>query len=244
MVEIRTLKPLVQIRMPQRPRLATRPQYKVVVRYNKDHPPPTPQPTPCRLWQGVEGTDGYGRRKIRDDDGTVRSSSMHRWVMEQVMERRLKPSEVVLHACDNRLCYRAEHLSIGTVADNNADMKAKGRNSPPPVNVFHGECHPMAKLAEWQVRRIRGHYQSGLSVKTIAGMFDVSPTTIRRIIRGVRWNYVGDSTQFVKPPPRDLIAEAQARIDAAAEPAASEHAPKQRIKPVKHLTIRERTPDE
>ena len=208
MPEIRTLKPLVKIRMPRRPqvRLKKKPQYKIVVRRNVDHPPPTPQPTPCRLWQGVEGTDGYGRRKVREPNGTVRSMSMHRWVMEQLLGRRLRPSEVIMHACDNRLCYRADHLSVGTVRENNADMKAKGRNTPPPVNVYHGECHPMAKLSAAQVRRIRGHYQSGLSAITIAEMFEVSPSTIRRIVNGVRWAHI---------PPRDLLAEAQARIDAA-----------------------------
>ena len=179
MVEIRTLKPLVKLRMPQRPtrRDPRRQQYKIVVRHNRDYPPPTPQPTPVRLWQGVEGTDGYGRRKVRDADGSIRSSSMHRWVMEQLLERRLKPSEVVLHACDNRLCYRADHLSVGTVQDNNADMRAKGRNTPPPVNVFHGECHPMAKLQ--RMRRYAasvGTTRAGCTAVTIAEMFDVSPT--------------------------------------------------------------------
>ena len=214
MVEIRTLKPTVKIRMPRRPqvRLKRPPQYKIVVRRNIDYPPPTPQPTPCRLWQGVEGTDGYGRRKVRELDGTVRSMSMHRWVMEQLLGRRLKPTEVIMHACDNRLCYRAEHLSVGTVQDNNADMKAKGRNTPPPVNVYHGECHPMAKLSAHQVRRIRGHYRSGLTPTTIAEMFEVSPSTIRRIVNGVRWRDSG----------RDLIAEAQARIDAASGSPAGE----------------------
>jgi len=232
MPEIRTLKPMVRIRMPASPRSRAggrAGQFKVVTRYNRDFPPPTPQPTPCRLWQGAEGTDGYGRRKVTREDGTRSSTSMHRWVIEQLLGRRLKSSEVILHACDNRLCYRADHLSIGTVQDNNADMKAKGRNTPPPVNVYHGECHPMAKLQAWQVRRIRGHYQSGLKATTIAEMFDVSPSTIRRIVTGVRWAQGAD---------RDLIAEA---AEALVEPASAESGrlPPKRINPVKHLTIRE-----
>ena len=33
----------------------------------------------------------------------------------------------VLHRCDNPPCVRGSHLFLGTIADNNADMKAKGR---------------------------------------------------------------------------------------------------------------------
>jgi hypothetical protein len=224
MVQIRTLKPTVRLRMPTDSQAKYRhTQTKVVRRTQENFPSPTPQPTPCRLWQGAAGSDGYGWRKTGEGPGR-KGVSMHRWVMSEFMGRKLRPTEVVLHACDNPFCYRLDHLSLGTIADNNADMKAKGRNSPPPVNVFHGECHPMAKLTEAQVRAIRGHRQSGLYVKTIAEMFEVAPSTIRRICQGVTWNYVGNAPppginvdRPVKPPTRDLMAEAKARIEAEAE---------------------------
>jgi len=246
MVEIRTLQPLVKLRMPTSHR-ARHSQTVVVRRTQATHPSPTPQATPCRLWQGAAGSDGYGWRKVGEGPGR-KGVSMHRWVMSEYLGRKLKPTEVVLHACDNPFCYRLDHLSLGTIADNNADMRAKGRDSKPPVNVFHGECHPMAKLTEAQVRAIRGHYQSGLFVKTIARMFDVSPSTIRRILRGVTWNTVGDSPLYVKPPTRDLKAEAIARIEeeersaraaaGGAEPSAAPRA--ERIRPVKHMTLTRR----
>jgi hypothetical protein len=234
MVEIRTLKPIVKLRIPTARTNIGRPSRVVVVRRTQQtHPSPTPQPTPCRLWQGASGSDGYGWRKV---DG--KPMSMHRWVMSQVLGRKLRPTEIVLHACDNPFCYREAHLSIGTVQSNNADMRAKGRDSKPPVNVFHGEAHPMAKLSAAQVRRIKGHLQSGLSAKTIAAMFDVSPSTVRRIRRGESWATFGNSTP--KPPTRDLLAEARARLDAADAAAAEPKAatPPQRIRPVKHLELR------
>ncbi|MET0911437.1 MAG: HNH endonuclease [Ilumatobacteraceae bacterium] len=197
-------------------------------RTQETHPSPTPQPTPCRLWQGASGSDGYGWRKVEG-----KPVSMHRWVMAQVVGRKLRPSEVVLHACDNPFCYRVDHLSIGTVRSNNDDMRAKGRATPPPVNVFHGECHPMAKLTRHQVRAIRGHRQSGLSVRTIAEMFEISPSTVRRICKGQTWAQFGDNQP--KPPTRDLLAEARARLAKEAASAAEPAEPPKRIRPVKPI---------
>jgi DNA-binding transcriptional regulator YiaG len=205
MVTIRRLEPSVQIRLPQgrAPDRFGR-VFTVVRRRRSDFPPPTPQPTPCVLWQGSVDRNGYGRMK-RTVDGKRLTVAVHRWVMEQVKGRPLRPDEVVLHACDNPTCFRVGHLSVGTVQDNNADMRAKGRGTAPPVNRYQGECHPMAKLSAQQVRRIRSHHQSGLSSKTIAEMFDVSVSTIRRINKGVSW----------RPPTVDLLAPPEAPAGAS-----------------------------
>jgi hypothetical protein len=195
MVEIRKLRPSFKIALPGG-RLPDRGHtYLVVLRRRKDFLPPTPQPTPCVIWQGSCDRDGYGRMK-RVHRGERKTVFVHRWVMEQVLGRTLAGWEVILHACDNPPCFRIDHLSVGTLADNNADMRAKGRGSPPPPNRYEGECHPMAKLSEHQVRAIRGHHQSGLSSKTIAEMYDVSRSTIQRICSGVRWGHV---------PTKDLL---------------------------------------
>jgi len=41
----------------------------------------------------------------------------------------ISPGMCVLHKCDNRKCCNIQHLFLGTVADNIADMIKKGRNS-------------------------------------------------------------------------------------------------------------------
>jgi hypothetical protein len=197
MVQIRKIEPSFKIALPPGKGVDRSLNRVFVVRRRGGFPPPTPQSTPCVLWQGSVDRDGYGRfkRQVGSKRETVRVT---RWVMEQVLGRQLSPSEFVLHACDNPPCFRVDHLSIGSAADNNADMRNKGRGSPPPVNVFRGECHPMAKLSAAQVRRIRGHYISGLRMRTIAEMFDVSPQTISKIVNGVTWAS-GQSQQPVWP---------------------------------------------
>ena len=200
MVEIRTLKPLVKLRLPSKPEQYKRTNVVVVRRTQVTHPSPTPQPTPCRLWQGASGSDGYGWRKYVDHRGDRKPISMHRWVMSMALQRPLLPSEIVLHACDNPFCYRLDHLSLGTVQDNNADMRRKGRDSAPPVNVFKGEAHPMAKLTELKVAQIRHGYRTGLKAVTLADDYGVSVSTIRRIVKGLTW---ADTST------RDLLAEAR-----------------------------------
>lgn len=113
----------------------------------KDCPPPTPLSTPCRLAQGGLDKYGYGAKKVYDAEGVRRSVKLHRWVVEQGLGRALEPWETVLHLCDNPPCYRFDHLRVGTVAENNADARQKGRAKPPPINRLYGEANPNSRAA-------------------------------------------------------------------------------------------------
>ena len=196
MVEIRKLQPTVQMRklIPVEMRETQQRQRQVIVveRRLRDFPPPTPQPTPCRLWQGMDDPNGYGRRKIKVAPGTGpnlgwRTVSMHRWVIETVYGIKLNREQVVMHRCDNRLCYRFDHLLIGTTQLNTADMMAKGRGRKPPVHHFYGAKNPNVRFTEAHVAWVKDLSAQGYYQKTIAEMTGISKSHVQRILAGKTW---------------------------------------------------------
>jgi len=184
MVEIRRLRPLVKLAIPAKPQpthTRRRSTFKRQERRRRDYPPPTPQPTPCVLWQGPVDRYGYGALKVKVD-GVVKSYKAHRWIVEQARDIRLLPGEVILHLCDNPPCFAYAHLRIGTIAENNADMLAKGRASPPPVNVFYGEKNWNTKINAQQAADIVIARQDGVYVKDLAKTYGVSQSTIYNVL--------------------------------------------------------------
>lgn len=86
-------------------------------------------PTGCRLWdRGHATNNGYGRVNLRRPEGGFRGVLMHRLVWEQA-NGPIPAGLCVMHSCDTPLCVELAHLSLGTHADNMADMARKGRSS-------------------------------------------------------------------------------------------------------------------
>lgn len=79
----------------------------------------------CWVWKGATTVAGYGRiARSGTRNGLVLA---HRFSYE-LHYGPFDPALNVLHTCDNPSCVRPSHLFLGTVADNNRDMSAKGRN--------------------------------------------------------------------------------------------------------------------
>jgi HNH endonuclease len=77
----------------------------------------------CWEWQGYRDRKGYGRIGGGKDSQLVHRLS---WSLHHG-----DPGELcVLHHCDNPPCVNPDHLFLGTIQDNNADMIAKGRRRP------------------------------------------------------------------------------------------------------------------
>jgi hypothetical protein len=104
----------------------------------------------------------------------------------------------VCHNCpdgDNPACCNPAHFFLGTKAQNNADMVAKGRHVPGGTHSSEGyqrgEQHHGAKLTEDEVREIRQlHAAGGLSYSQIGRRYGIHFTAVGKIIKRVHWGHV------------------------------------------------------
>jgi hypothetical protein len=87
---------------------------KLYVRRRVDYPPPNPQPTPCRIWQGSVDRFGYGRVLVHTTDHKRRQMTASRWVWTMA-NGPIPKGLVVRHKCDNPPCFRLSHLELGTL---------------------------------------------------------------------------------------------------------------------------------
>lgn len=130
----------------------------------------------CWLWTGPMAGP-YGALKL---PGT-RTVGAHR-MMWMLTRGAIPPRWHVCHRCDNPRCVRPDHLFLGTVGDNMADMKAKGRSRPPgPSRV---------RLSPRDVREIRRLARSGVLQRKIADRFGVTHFHINKIVVGRCWGSV------------------------------------------------------
>ena len=130
----------------------------------------------CWLWMAASHTQGYGHFCINR-----RTMFAHRLAWE-FTHGPIPIGACVCHRCDVPACCNPSHLFIGTHLDNMRDMTAKGR-------AVHqqGHEHGRAKLTAAEVLAIRIDPRSQTA---ISFDYDVSQTTIHRILRGKTWTHI------------------------------------------------------
>lgn len=87
----------------------------------------------CIEFDGYRTPLGYGKKY---HDG--RMWLAHRLVMTELHVP--IAGMFVMHRCDNPPCVNPEHLTVGTCADNNADMWSKGRGGSGNTNGTKTHC--------------------------------------------------------------------------------------------------------
>lgn len=142
----------------------------------------------CWLWTGARSSNGYG--KI---GGANRSNDYTHRVAWTLAHGEIPEGLFVCHRCDVKLCVRPDHLFLGTLQDNHADMTNKGRNfsGEPCSAVNRGSRNNRAILTEAQATEIRELRASGaMTQRAVADRYGVSPSAVRFIERGETWRHV------------------------------------------------------
>jgi hypothetical protein len=135
----------------------------------------------CWIWSGTITPKGYGRFFY---NGSLLRT--HRLAYE-LTKGEIPKGLVVCHSCDVRACCNPNHLWVGTVADNNADARNKGR----VFMDFHkkGENHPLSKLSDAEREEIKALREAGKSYRELGRLFGVSHVTIHEICKGKSYIY-------------------------------------------------------
>lgn len=133
----------------------------------------------CWEWTGATSKPGgYGAFKYKG-----RRVQAHRFAYE-AWRGPIPPGVCVCHRCDNRTCVNPEHLFLGTQAENNADMAAKGRSTI-------GVRNPHARLSAADVLAIRRSYLPRVvTMRALARSYGVNEATIWRVIHRVCWDHL------------------------------------------------------
>lgn len=166
------------------------------------------EPAGCWPWLGAPNDSGYGRLRIAGQ--LVRA---HRLSYE-LAHGPIPDDLVVRHTCDNPSCVNPQHLIIGTVADNAADMVSRDRQATGERHGMHtyperrpvgakngakrhperlprGEHNGQAVLSVEDVRAIRAAYAAGgIRYADLATRYGVGKMTVCLVVRRKTWAHI------------------------------------------------------
>jgi len=137
----------------------------------------------CWEWTGSISKGGYGQFAYGHED--KRGAHRVAWMLSVGP---IPSGMAICHTCDNRRCVRPDHLWIGTIEDNIADMDRKGRRNSSPRH--RGETTPKAKLTESLVRHIRNCRSAGMTCQSISELIGVNESTVNRIGNRKTWKHI------------------------------------------------------
>lgn len=138
----------------------------------------------CWIWEGKVSSGGYGQIFLGSESHPQLQPRCYVQVTHAAwyIYKGDWPSERVnvCHKCDNPICVNPRHLFLGTQANNLEDMRNKGRGFVPEAKI--GSAHPLSRLSEEQIIKIRERRNCGETLTFLAEVFEVSVSTIFRVV--------------------------------------------------------------
>lgn len=142
-------------------------------------------PSECWEWKAARLPSGHGRFRLSQPRRLVPS---HRFAWE-IENGPMPNGALACHHCDNPSCCNPAHIYPGTPLSNMQDMHRRGR-----AKCGHGsqkgEAHPGHKLSAEDVELMRMTWETlraGVTYKSVAKAFGVSPSLVRFIVIGKAW---------------------------------------------------------
>ena len=143
----------------------------------------------CWNWKASKRNKGYGAFVWADESGEVVQGRAHRfsWLLHRGT---IDHSLCILHKCDNPACVNPDHLFIGTKAENNDDMRRKGRSVAGGTysrdGYRRGESHQNTKLSDEAIAALRLDREvKKVSYSKLAKKYNICIAHAWRICNGV-----------------------------------------------------------
>lgn len=131
----------------------------------------------CWLWLGCKDKKGYG---IIQRNRKAERAPRIAW---ELYIGTIPDKLFVCHKCDNPSCVNPDHLFVGTLQDNTADMVAKQRQ-------IQGETVGSSKLTTIQVIEIRQRYRDGVSQRALSKEYGITKSGIQHVVRRQTWRHI------------------------------------------------------
>jgi hypothetical protein len=137
-------------------------------------------PDDCWLWTKATNEHGYG---VMRPEGKRSGSAVKAHRVSLMLAGVNVGGWLIRHSCDNPPCVNPAHLSVGTHADNAADMVSRDRQA-------RGSRSGASKLTEQQVAEIRTRAGAGELHRILAAEYGVSRPTISYVVNRKGWTHV------------------------------------------------------
>lgn len=136
----------------------------------------------CWEFTGPKRKGGYGALSSGGTEGRQLLAHRAAWTLTNGP---IPDGLFVLHHCDNPPCCNPDHLFLGTLKDNTADARAKGRLYSGPRHHWHCKPNPnaMPEAVRVRARELRAQ---GLSARQIAAEIGgFSRQLFSSVVRGI-----------------------------------------------------------